>query len=221
MYAVIAYTHLSVLVTMRLLCRKGTSSDLKRKVLLRHFTYLVIYDCYFIFGVFFALGVVDVRRDGKYSLVNGLGIFLGLIRFLEPFVFSTFRQEMTTLCSGKHPKKMKYSAQALCSFANSAMNIEYVYLILVGVNQFMQTISEADQQGIMGNEIKIKKSQKTTLIELKYIKLANLEQFDVDRKTSQAVNEDEEPQPDESQRQDQRRRVLSENMLIPYKELSR
>jgi len=153
MYVVVAYTHWSVFVTVLLLCRKGTSNDLKMKVLLRHFTYLVIYDFYCIFGLFLALEVVEVQQYGYF--LNSVGLILGLIRFLEPYVFSTFTQEVTKLCSGKQTKNKKYSAQALCSFANSAMNIEYVYLILVGVNQFMQTISEADDQNIMENEIKI------------------------------------------------------------------
>jgi hypothetical protein len=87
-YAVLAYTHFSVLVTIRLLCRKGTSSELKMRVLLRHFTYLVIYDCYFIFGLFYALKIVSVNRWGY--ILNGLGVFLGLIRFFEPYVLSTF-----------------------------------------------------------------------------------------------------------------------------------
>ncbi len=33
-------------------------------------------------------------------------------------------------------KKVKYSSESLDSFINSAMNIEFVYLILLGINQF-------------------------------------------------------------------------------------
>jgi len=42
----------------------------------------------------------------------------------------------------------------------------------------------------VGNEININKSQNTTLIELKYIELSNMEKFDVDRKKSEAKDEE-------------------------------
>ena len=85
LYAIVGYAHFSVLVTMRLLCRKGTSNDLKMKVLLRHFTYLVIFDLYLTFGLLIALKVVEVSQYGY--ILNSLGILLGVIRFVEPYVF--------------------------------------------------------------------------------------------------------------------------------------
>mmetsp|Transcript_29301 Transcript_29301/g.44130 ORF Transcript_29301/g.44130 Transcript_29301/m.44130 type:complete len:111 (+) Transcript_29301:1152-1484(+) len=83
-----------------------------------------------------------------------IGIPLAFIRFLEPFVFQEFKADLKRACScigntlrcrrhddeddeKKPKKKVKYSNEPLCAFANSAMNIEFVYLILLGINNFM------------------------------------------------------------------------------------
>jgi len=34
-------------------------------------------------------------------------------------------------------KKVDLSKETLCSFLNSSLNVEYVYLILVGIQKFM------------------------------------------------------------------------------------
>jgi hypothetical protein len=33
----------------------------------------------------------------------------------------------------------KFSSEPLCAFANSAMNIEFVYMILLGINNFLDS----------------------------------------------------------------------------------
>lgn len=35
-------------------------------------------------------------------------------------------------------RPLKFSDESLCSFMNSAANIEFVYLILLGINNFME-----------------------------------------------------------------------------------
>ena len=43
----------------------------------------------------------------------------------------------------KRPGKIKkddLSSHTLCQFMNSAMNIEFVYIILIGINNFMEGI---------------------------------------------------------------------------------
>ena len=78
-----------------------------------------------------------------------IGIPLALVRFLEPFVLQEFKADLSRLfrkicgccgCRDKDEKKkvVRYSNEPLCSFVNSAMNIEFVYLILLGINNFME-----------------------------------------------------------------------------------
>lgn len=38
----------------------------------------------------------------------------------------------------KPQKKLKFGDESLCSFMNSAANVEFVYLILLGIGNFMQ-----------------------------------------------------------------------------------
>lgn len=75
------------------------------------------------------------------------GILLALIRLAEPYVFKQLYHEFLNLgrkckfCKKQKKitkiEKIKFSNEALCSFVNSAMNIEFVYIILLGINNFM------------------------------------------------------------------------------------
>jgi hypothetical protein len=62
----------------------------------------------------------------------------------EPFVYNHFKQDVKKFFSkffkndkNAVVKEEKFSNEPLCAFANSAMNIEFVYLILLGINNFM------------------------------------------------------------------------------------
>lgn len=71
---------------------------------------------------------------------NSLGLFLAMIRLSEPYVWKHFGQDMKHLFKRKsNQQKVKFSSEPLCAFANSAMNIEFVYLILLGINNFMDS----------------------------------------------------------------------------------
>lgn len=71
---------------------------------------------------------------GVTAFFQTFGILLALIRLFEPYVWQTFRTEVLKLCGRKYrAKKLKYSAESLDSFLNSAMNIEFVYIILLGI----------------------------------------------------------------------------------------
>ena len=51
------------------------------------------------------------------------------------------------------------------SFTSSVLNVEYVYLILVGISQFME---RQKNQEVKGNKIKIEKSEKSTKVIFEY-----------------------------------------------------
>jgi hypothetical protein len=71
---------------------------------------------------------------------NCLGILLAMIRLSEPYVWNHFKQDFKYLFSRESSKKKeKFSSEPLCAFANSAMNIEFVYLILLGTCNFMDS----------------------------------------------------------------------------------
>ena len=75
-----------------------------------------------------------------------MGIFLALIRFIEPYVLRTFKGENSQINAQR-----QFSRESLCSFMNSAVNIEFVYIILVGINKFMETSTV--------NKVKISKNK--------------------------------------------------------------
>lgn len=92
------------------------------------------------------------KVDYLYLLFDGSGIFLAYARLLEPFVFKHFKKFLLVnwlkfkqmLSCRRYPsedikrmERLKYSDVPLCSFANSAFNIEFVYLILLGINNLM------------------------------------------------------------------------------------
>lgn len=69
---------------------------------------------------------------------------LAVVRLLEPHVYKVAKAEVKQLwntirCRKNPPKKKKVGGESLslCSFMNSAMNREFVYLILMGINNLM------------------------------------------------------------------------------------
>lgn len=70
------------------------------------------------------------------------GIFLAVIRLAEPYVFQQLR---ASFCKNTKQEKCKFCKEALCSFVNSAMNIEFVYIILLGINNFMDSVDSDEK----------------------------------------------------------------------------
>jgi hypothetical protein len=56
---------------------------------------------------------------------------MAVARLTEPYVFDQFKQLFRV-----KSKNNKFSEESLCQFVNSVMNIEFVYLILIGINNF-------------------------------------------------------------------------------------
>jgi hypothetical protein len=61
------------------------------------------------------------------------GFLVAICRFSEPYVFEQFKRlfKRNEACKAK-----KFSEESLCNFVNSVMNIEFVYIILIGINNF-------------------------------------------------------------------------------------
>lgn len=101
--------------------------------------------------------------------------------------------------------KIKFSNESLCSFLNSSVNIEYVYLILTGIQKFMlnsienyqlQNGTDLERQNsvvskmskaskIKAEKLIIKKNKDKTVIDMVGINIDNTEdQWNVDRRLS-------------------------------------
>ena len=67
---------------------------------------------------------------------------LALVRLYEPYVWQTMKLEINKMLKVKKKKKKSTACakESLCSFLNSTCNIEFVYLILLGINNFMDHI---------------------------------------------------------------------------------
>ena len=83
---------------------------------------------------------IDSNKSTQYNLVARICIYVFLqgyimIRVLEPFVLQQILNLLT--CGKVRREKTKYSSDTLSSFIHSALNIEYVYLILNAVKNFM------------------------------------------------------------------------------------
>ena len=193
----------SLFVAIRLL-KKGTSPNIRRKILLRHYLYfvffMVIASVYYISYVDNKNPLLDManykdRSTFKwwifyYFTYQLAGTFLALIRVSEPYVFWHLKRDifMTCFCKRKLSKKSqknrpKFSRESLCSFANSAMAVEFVYIIILGVNAFMENMSyeQEDQSADAGNEISIKRDRTTTVINFKKVQFDQISQWDVEK----------------------------------------
>ena len=139
-----------------------------------------------------------------------LGALLAYIRLVEPFVLRNLKTELKLFwykitcrkrSNYKKLKKPKFSKESLCSFMNSAMNIEFVYLILIGINNFMEKLDTNDHEKILSERnggrgltkrITMDKNNKTTKITFHSIQFADIKQWDVGnslRKTSHGEDE--------------------------------
>lgn len=132
----------AILVSIRLL-KKGTSKELKWKVFIRHQLFLVVYiasSFNLAFGAFDREMLSVPQKIADYGITIFCCISMSYIRLQEPYVLQTLKQFLRSLCCFQRCKpkeskkpKVKFGDESLCNFLNSAMNIEFVSLILVGI----------------------------------------------------------------------------------------
>ena len=59
---------------------------------------------------------------------------MALSRLLDPYLFKVLKN---SLCKGSYKGELVYFDESLLSFLNCAMNVEFVYLILLGIKKFL------------------------------------------------------------------------------------
>ena len=77
---------------------------------------------------------------------------------------------------------MQFSKESLCSFLNSAVNIEFVYLILVGINKFMDNYNSQTFLNYTKRKdvLKIDKNQELTKVTMVNVEFKNQNLWNVD-----------------------------------------
>lgn len=77
----------------------------------------------------------------------------------------------------------KFSDGPLCHQLNSALNIEYVYLILLGINNFMENSDLNDTSNSGMYKIKINATHNKTTITMQDILIENVELWGLNAST--------------------------------------
>lgn len=66
---------------------------------------------------------------------------MAIQRLSEPFVWYAIVDDLKSMLRCRKQSstnKLKYSKESLNSFINSAMNIEYVFIVLTGINFYLE-----------------------------------------------------------------------------------
>ena len=128
-----------------LINRKGASNDLKSLIQRRHFVYLFLLTFWQLRGFL----PIAVRVPNSYwgqGLIIRIaqdvaGILMSFTRIrMEPYVWYLFVKEINK-CRCRRKKffveKVETKEEALCSLTNSALNVELVFSIIVGINSLI------------------------------------------------------------------------------------
>lgn len=114
--------------------------------------------------------------------MNLLGVLLAFVRASEPYVLTNIIADLYDvynflLCRKNKTliKRAKFSKESLDSFLNSAMNIEYVYLILLGINTYLGKSEEEAFAKILY----IDAARKTTKITFDKVEIRSVHKWDV------------------------------------------
>lgn len=129
---------------------------------------------------------------------------LAVVRYSEPYVKESFKAEVRKVFRCKQSKKSKskkikvknsFLKDGLDQFTHSAMNIEYVYLILMGINTCMQEKhQQSSHQQLINSrsdnetkKIKIDKKPGRTKITFSQIKFEDVHDWDVLREREEST----------------------------------
>ena len=151
-------TLIFVALVGRMLAKKGTSPKLKRLVCYRHFVYMVLYLLMLNNALYPLIGQAQdesydptfIWKGAIIDLICGVGI--AFLRLREPYIFN----ELLRVCRIKRKRQRdklgdNYSEESLNSFLNSAYNIEFVSVILKGMNKHMKNLARKGVDGMAIN----------------------------------------------------------------------
>ena len=178
MYTILAIslvTLTSVVYVMKRLCTRSTSTELKKVLLKRHIVYFVFF-ILFLFHTNLHLLDKQIREYlsmKSYYLIatitNSVGICLAALRFFEPYVFQRFLRDFRKLfCCSIVGKKQKFYKESLDSFLKSAMNLEYVYLILLGINRSFDRHQEDNDRSFVFQNYQIANNRDWNVTDSKF-----------------------------------------------------
>lgn len=185
--SLMSITVLFAAVVIWLLTKPGTSIDLKRKMFYRHILYLLFYFL-MIFNVISDLYTDEIfekvfQFDEKTFLMVESSLYflsgapVSLLRLFEPYVLQELKNVMNRyLCCSKKKEntKIKYSKESLDSFLNSALNFEFVSIILFAVNKHMGELSALELN------MTLEKMKSLREIDMNEVEVANWEELKCD-----------------------------------------
>lgn len=129
-------------VTQRLRM-KTTSHNLKDKILKRYHLYFAVYMMYVVQTVLvYAMQTIfaDEIHAGVWFTITILttsGLLLTFVRVNEPAIMFNIKNDISHLMSNnKETKKAAFTDDHLDSFLNSALNVEFVYILLLGITTY-------------------------------------------------------------------------------------
>lgn len=162
----------ALIQTIIRLNRHGTSQDLRTQIKWRYIAYwLVLIPEY---AHYYARCAFQEYQTSEFSLkaqiiVCNLLIVQALVRLSDPFI----RKEFLSAINCKK-RALRYSSAPRNSFLNSAINIEFVYLILTGINITIGQAQKDDVESTLSEKsIRVKRNGNRTMITIKDIFLDN------------------------------------------------
>lgn len=103
------------------------------------------------------------------TILSSVGVFIAWNRISEPYVWTNFKADLNMVgCKCCKNKRAVYSKVSLDSFVNSAMNVEYVYLLLQGINTYLEKYDDSKvlsptgigRSNVLISQIKFKQNRK-------------------------------------------------------------
>lgn len=136
-----AFTLIPIILVAVRINNPGTSRDLRKYMCRRHIVsaFILLLTMINASRSLFFWMLADNYDDALFEVsvipLHSLGILLAIMHITEPHVWQKLKSQM---CKSKQGKKVKFSEKSLDTFLNSAMNVEYVYIILNGISDMFE-----------------------------------------------------------------------------------
>lgn len=155
----------TLLVFIRL-ASKETPALFRKRVCKQHMLYFAFY---LVFLLWTFKDYYDSQMVWKWGnnacyfhwVANSIGFFLACVRFSEPFVWSNFSADVKRVLFCRK-FKANIAQQPLNSFLNSTMNVEYVYMLLVGINFHLDPVNKVVSSDLASKKLRIDQTHQMT-----------------------------------------------------------